>query len=92
MNMNDFQLLRICCGPLLRRQRNDLLRMVFWRWRQSRYQQLFLDIDGAVMRFQLEVWLVCESRSLESLNDILQEHGYAGVDIPLFTEMYGELP
>ena len=92
MNMNDFQLLRICCGPLLRRQRNDLLRMAFWRWRQSRYQQLFLDIDGALTRFELEVWLAGETRSLENLNDMLQARGFAGVNIPLFAELYGGLP
>ena len=65
---------------------------VFLRWRQSRYQQLFLDIDGALMRFELEVWLVGETRSLENLNDSLQARGFAGVNIPLFAELYGGLP
>ena len=67
------------------------MQLAFLRWRQSRYQQLFLDIDGALMRFELEVWLAGETRSLENLNDILQARGFAGVDIPLFVERYGEL-
>ena len=44
------------------------------------------------MRFELEVWLAGETRSLENLNDILQARGFAGVNIPLFAELYGGLP
>ena len=68
------------------------MQLAFLRWRQSRYQQLFLDIVGALMRFELEVWLAGETRSLENRNDILQARGFAGVNIPLFVELYGGLP
>ena len=68
------------------------MQLAFLRWRQLCYQQLFLDIDGGLMRFELEVWLDGETRSLEALNDILQARGFAGVDIPLFVEFCGGLP
>ena len=99
MNMNDFQLLRRFCGPagwglaaIRSRQKTVLMKFAFFRWRQLPYQQLLLEIDGALMRFELESWLAGETRSLETLNDILQARGSAGVNIPLFVELCGGLP